>query len=296
MTTDPKPAGDPALARSPQDGPWYWIGKSVDDLICDTFDGIGHVGAALNLYRALCRAASDAQSATFAAAQAHIARLSGLSDRSIRRLLPRLIEIGLVAVQANRLSGTKSALPSTFVLLRCIYARSLAMSGSQVRTSGTDVPTPPDMVSGPSGQDDFHPCPGSERTEKKGKEPENNLAPAKPSLAESQPELIPGTTETAKQPKERPRDPVFDALARSCGSNPLEMTAPQARACGVALAAIRKVCPTLTPEEIARRAKIYRESHKTWALTPSALCGHWGECGQAGPKRFPHRTEDYSKF
>lgn len=141
MSTDPQPAGNGPLARSPQDGPWYWMGKSADDLICDTFDGNGHKGAALNLYRALCRISSDAQCPTFTAAQGHIAELSGLSDRSIRRLLPRLVEIGLVAIQANRLSGTKSVLPSTFVLLRCVYARSLTTSGSQVPTSGHGVRT-----------------------------------------------------------------------------------------------------------------------------------------------------------
>ena len=103
-----------------------------------------------------------------------------------------------------------------------------------------------------------------------------------------------------KEPaKERPRDELFDGLASACGSDPKQMTSREARSCAVALAEIRKVCPTLTPEEIARRAKNYRESHKTWPLTPNALCAHWGESGQTAPtpvRRFPERKPDYTRF
>ncbi len=108
----------------------------------------------------------------------------------------------------------------------------------------------------------------------------------------------PGNNQAAKP---HPRDPLFDALARSCGSNPLEMPSPQARACAVALAAIRKVCPTLTPEEIASRAATYQRIHKDWTLTPNALANHWGECGASalpsiGPKIRGRIDRTYKAF
>jgi len=122
----------------------------------------------------------------------------------------------------------------------------------------------------------------------------NPRAPNESAQVGSQAELIPRTAEPAKQPKERPRDPLFDALASACGSDPRQMTSREARACAVALAEIKKACPGLTVAEIQRRAKIYREAHKTWALTVSAFCAYWGECGQPARPRIPE--SDYTKF
>ena len=77
----------------------------------------------------------------------------------------------------------------------------------------------------------------------------------------------------------RARNPLFDALAEACGADPAQMPARQARACGVALAEIRKACPSVDPPEFARRAERYRRLYRDAALTPSALCAHWAECG-----------------
>ena len=98
------------------------------------------------------------------------------------------------------------------------------------------------------------------------------IAPAPPSRAES-----------PKPKKERVRDPLFDALASVCGSDPLQMTAPAARGCAVALAAIRKVAPDVKPEEFESRAAIYCRLYEGAALTPFALMGHWAECTESNP-------------
>ena len=100
-------------------------------------------------------------------------------------------------------------------------------------------------------------------------EPETNPVPSRPVQVEPK-------DQSAAAP--RTRDPLFDALAAVSGADPREMTEAAARACGVALAEIRKVAPNLTPEEIARRAANYPTHFGDAALTPSALAKHWATC------------------
>ena len=78
--------------------------------------------------------------------------------------------------------------------------------------------------------------------------------------------------------KPRERNPRFDALARSCGLDPLQMTEPDLRACGVALAGISKVAPDADEAEFVKRATNYRKHFQGAALTPSALYRHWAAC------------------
>ena len=102
--------------------------------------------------------------------------------------------------------------------------------------------------------------------------------PNSPSPSPS-PTLTPNPVILASAPPPRARDPLFDALAEACGSNPKEMTTPAVRACGVALAAIRKASPNVQPSEFLERAARYRKLYRDAALTPFALCSHWAECG-----------------
>lgn len=74
----------------------------------------------------------------------------------------------------------------------------------------------------------------------------------------------------------RARNPLFDALAEACGTDPTAMTPREARACGVALAEIQKAMPDVNPEELRRRATNYR-THFPGGMTPNALAGHWGQ-------------------
>lgn len=90
-------------------------------------------------------------------------------------------------------------------------------------------------------------------------------------------ELVP---EPPKPKKQRTADPLFDALATECGSNPRELTAAAARECGVALADIRSVAPDLTAAEIQRRAENYRLQFADAACTVFALAKHWARCGE----------------
>ncbi len=80
----------------------------------------------------------------------------------------------------------------------------------------------------------------------------------------------------------RPRDVLFEALARAEGSDPLQLTKAGARAIGVALAEIRRASPEVTVSEIQNRAAIYRKvmSHGC-TLTAAALAKHWARCSGA---------------
>lgn len=104
------------------------------------------------------------------------------------------------------------------------------------------------------------------------------------------------------------RNELFDSLAVACGTDPFQITKRAARACGVALAEIRKAAPEVAAADFLPRALRYREIFPTASLTPSALCAHWAECDPTKPlhaKANSHRrsndrsysqVDDYSKL
>ena len=77
----------------------------------------------------------------------------------------------------------------------------------------------------------------------------------------------------------RQQTELFNALCLACGINPLETTSAMKKTVAVAIADIRTVTPNVTPDEIASRARTYKNKHRDWPLTPMALTKHWGECG-----------------
>ena len=85
----------------------------------------------------------------------------------------------------------------------------------------------------------------------------------------------------------RARDGLFDALAQACGNDPLQMTASAARVCAVKMNEIKRAMPTVTAAEIQKRAAAYRKKYRDAALTPAALCAHWGNLGDSGHDNGP---------
>lgn len=77
------------------------------------------------------------------------------------------------------------------------------------------------------------------------------------------------------------RQALFAALSAATGSQHGPMTRPEARATGVALSEIRHAMPEVTPEEVARRAALYRQHFPGASLTANALAKHWSRCGRA---------------
>jgi len=110
-------------------------------------------------------------------------------------------------------------------------------------------------------------------------EPTITKAPASPAHA--------ADSKGTRKPRER--DPIFDALAAAEGSSPAELTKRAAQAIGVAAAEIRKATPTVTPDEVDRRAANYhRVMPKGATLTAYALAKHWAHCcDSAGSPKAP---------
>lgn len=86
--------------------------------------------------------------------------------------------------------------------------------------------------------------------------------------------------------KEVPRNPVTDALAIVGGGKVEEVT--NWKPAGIARAAIIKVSPDVTPDEIRRRAANYRTHFDGAALTPTALAKHWAVCANPKPSKQLH--------
>lgn len=73
------------------------------------------------------------------------------------------------------------------------------------------------------------------------------------------------------------RNPVFDALATACGVLPDQVTKALGGEIGTALRDIKQVSADVTPAEIGRRAKAYRDQWPNATLSPSALAKWWAK-------------------
>lgn len=84
-------------------------------------------------------------------------------------------------------------------------------------------------------------------------------------------------------PKVRARDAVFDTLAKIDNCNPLQMTRAEAGRVAAVKKQILEVLPEATVEEvvaeIGRRVIRYKQLHRDWQITSTALGSHWSECG-----------------
>lgn len=93
-------------------------------------------------------------------------------------------------------------------------------------------------------------------------------------------------------PVPRKRNVLLDALVSACGGDPATTTKPAFRSAANALAEIMTVCPTLTVEEINKRAERYRRDHKDWPLTCPALAKWWSHLG-GGPRTKSEANDIY---
>lgn len=88
----------------------------------------------------------------------------------------------------------------------------------------------------------------------------------------------------------RKPDPLFEALANACGLKPSEMPPQEQKATAVALAGLRAAAPSLTVDEIQRRASNYPAE---WG-TPiaNAIAKHWTRLGSESPQTEIARLEE----
>ena len=84
------------------------------------------------------------------------------------------------------------------------------------------------------------------------------------------------TTRMLKTKVKQPRTQLFMALCQACAIDYAKCTKTQVKGINQCLTELRDVCPELVPDEITHRAKIYKQKHPTWELTPRALVKNWG--------------------
>lgn len=84
------------------------------------------------------------------------------------------------------------------------------------------------------------------------------------------------------------RDELFEALVEACYGRPyheIALTDSERGRVNKALAQLRKV--GATPDEVRRRADVYRLRFPDVELTPSALAANWNRCAQPPARASP---------
>jgi hypothetical protein len=89
--------------------------------------------------------------------------------------------------------------------------------------------------------------------------------------------LRPAPKPKDEAPKQRPPDPLFEAVCAVCGIDHRQLTDSERGKVNAATGQIRKAGGK--PEEIPVRGANYRR-HFTTTLTPMALAGNWGVCAR----------------
>lgn len=80
-------------------------------------------------------------------------------------------------------------------------------------------------------------------------------------------------------PRQRARDLLFDAMTDACGIIQTEMTRTLHGQASKAVKELRGA--GATPDEVLRRAEVYRATYPDSSLTPAALCKHWAMMREA---------------
>lgn len=246
-------------ARSIKNVPFCWQSKATLRRIADACDGRVDRAFVTAVYVALTWIASDEESSVFTAPKSQIAARAGVSYRKAADVLTFLERLGVIAVSANVIAGTRELGPNTYTL-----GTPGATSGTGCLRLGTDAK----QASVP-------------RLEKNVLEESLELA------APAAPERDSG--KKTKAP--RARNELLDAIVAIDGSNPTEVTGSAWGAAAKALAEIKEVCADVTPTEIARRAANYRSHFAEAAISPNALSKHWARCQHAGATSANTRPE-----
>lgn len=94
----------------------------------------------------------------------------------------------------------------------------------------------------------------------------------------------------------RPRNPLFDALAEVEGSDADEAAKLKGGKIAKALSQIKRMSPDVTPEEIKRRAGLYRETWPNVTLSATALAQNWAKFKTKPNAHAPHQKPNGRAF
>jgi hypothetical protein len=213
-----------------------------------------------------------------ALARATIAGETRLSEITVKRTLDRLTAGGEVA------EVTGEAGPSWWRTIRPDRRpRLLRLSLFAATRTGARGGPPPEPTGARRGrdggarQDADQPLP-AQNVERRTEEPISELPLGQ--------ESSPSEPEAPKRRRARtPRDDVWDAVVQVSGLNPTEITKPQQGRIARAVADL--VAVGATPDEIRRRASVYRGTFPGAALTPTALSSNWASLTRPLPAEQP---------
>lgn len=247
---------------------WFKVARADRDLIISRC-GEKSSGV-LAVWLAFCDIANRQSVHRFKSSGSEIARVAGLSRRTVERTLPILRALGLVTWEQTRNSET-GGLDSNNYTLPTFHPPPTSIRNGTAKPS---EPLPSDCRQ-PTDKDTVSPCRSLDgKTDKTGKT--LFLQPASPTAGE-----LPLPGESEQKPKAKaPRqpNPLFDALAELEGAGPEKLTASAAGKVGKALAEIKEASPDVTSDEIRRRAGNLRAHFPDATPTATSLAKHWARC------------------
>lgn len=259
--------------RCAREGPFCWQSKNALRRIEDACDSRPDKAYVLAVYLVLTWHASNRQSEVFKLEKRILAAKAGICYRKVADILKLLVQLGLITSKAEYIEGSLAQGANTYTL--CPAGITPCMESTAPMHGSENAPVP------------------RQEEESIEESSEESMAPdgaAGEAMKSHQPSI--------QAQKSNERDSVLQALAAVNGSDPAQMTKSGWGATAKALKEIRAVCPAVAPEEINRRALIYRQHMPTAMLTASALAKHWSACDHtpAASNQSPQSNRNYQPF
>lgn len=177
-------------------------------------------------------------------------------------------EDGTMGRGDKRISNIRSILKDHRISF--LYNKFLARYGAAFHL---DLEPIPKALGKGHGKDLRSPTASQEQEQKQEQEQEKLLAPSSAQRETSEDE---GRESNNHKPKQaRKADPLWDALMAACR---VEGEIPKSARGAYNRARSDLAAVGATPEEIHRRAKVYRQQWPKVSLTPTALARRWAEC------------------
>ena len=170
-----------------------------------------------------------------------LAQECSMSDRTVRRHLKRLEELGLIERRARMRGEGRGRTSDEY---RIAYFQPDNLSGRSRPTGQTET-------TNRTNQDD-QPDTVVQGTEREPEENRKSIAAA---------------------PRQRKPDLLWDAMVEVCGINTTTLTKNERGRINEALKQLREV--SATPDDIRRKASAYRKTWPDVSMTPTALASHW---------------------
>lgn len=260
----------------------FWI---ADNVVIDEY--AAKIGPhAFMVYCLLLRMAGDKRECY--PGHGHIMRTLKLSRPTVTKAIRILEEAGLIRVVERLEPGTRERATNQYIILDVSQATKPSGKGGK-----SDFPPQSDEV----GNEIAHV--GKEISHQVGneiaqvgngvsQEVGNEIAPKKTSTEEDKLKKIDTATPTAPRRRERPPDPIFDALVEVFGIDLTVITDLERGALNKAAKAIRTAGGT--PEQVKRAVQRYRAEWPDIECTPMAIAKHWSRF--AVPRRPARASKD----